>query len=156
MERTGVTSSINSRSNTVSSMTIPVRSVGTWDFSATMVRPVHSHCSQRRLLGSTRPYQYSFQRSTTCSPLLMDDRCIRPYVQHLPDGRQPPGSRYLYGNRTGEFSCTSTDLNCTFELRRPTAEKTAFENTGYTITQDILPNMDHELAADLRGQCHCR
>lgn len=75
-------------------------------------------------LGINSRYAYTFSRSTTCSPLLMDKRFVRPFVQkHGPGGRSYPGFRYFYGNRTGDMSCTSQDPDCTFEMRTPSIEQ---------------------------------
>ena len=88
---------------------------------------------EAKAAGINSPFPYSFQRSTTCSPLLMDQRFVRPFVQNHPSGRKYPGFRYFYGKRLGDLSCTMESNNCTFEIRRPSFEQKAFENTGYTM-----------------------
>jgi hypothetical protein len=63
-------------------------------------------------IGINTKFKYTFVRQTTCSPLITDDRYVKPYVS---DG-QPLKFRYFYGNRTGESACSGGFSNCTFEL----------------------------------------
>jgi hypothetical protein len=66
-------------------------------------------------IGINTPLKYTFQRDTTCSPLLMDDR----FIKRLPLGNETykiVHFRYFYGNSTGRLLCTSNFVNCTFEL----------------------------------------
>jgi hypothetical protein len=62
-------------------------------------------------IGINSPLRYKFHRSITCSPLRMDG-LIHPFVSE----NKTLGFRYFYGNRTGDWACTSDLPYCTFEL----------------------------------------
>jgi hypothetical protein len=62
-------------------------------------------------IGINSPLRYKFHRSITCSPLIMDG-LVHPFI----DANGTLGNHYLYGNRTGDWSCTSDLPYCTFEL----------------------------------------
>ena len=65
-------------------------------------------------IGINTPLKYTFERETTCAPLIMDDRLIRRTV----DENNTIFYRYLYGRRKGGRGTCTGDLEfCTFELR---------------------------------------
>lgn len=66
-------------------------------------------------IGINTPLKYTFQRDTTCSPLLMDDRFIQPFI-YVNGNLKTQNYRYFHGNTTGPNSCPSYSANCTFEL----------------------------------------
>lgn len=61
-------------------------------------------------IGINSPLQYKFHRSMTCSPLRTEG-LVHPFNEN-----GTLGFRYFYGNRTGEWSCTSDLPYCTFEV----------------------------------------
>ena len=82
-------------------------SSGAFTLSTGYVRP--------ETIGINTELNYTFVRQATCSPLLMDDRFVRPV---LPVDMDNEGLtfRYFYGNSTGSSACSGGLSNCTCEL----------------------------------------
>jgi hypothetical protein len=62
-------------------------------------------------IGINTKHKYTFVRQATCSPLITDDRFVRPFF----DENKSLYFRYFYGN--SESACSGGFSNCTFEIR---------------------------------------
>jgi hypothetical protein len=64
------------------------------------------------VIGINTKLKYTFIRQATCSPLITDDRFVRPFLMD----NQNLYYRYFYGN-TIPSACSGGFSNCTFEIR---------------------------------------
>jgi hypothetical protein len=62
-------------------------------------------------IGINSLLRYKFHQSITCSPLRMDG-LVYPFISE----NRTPSFRYFYGNRIGDWNCTSDLPYCTFEV----------------------------------------
>jgi hypothetical protein len=76
---------------------------GAFTLSTGYVRP--------EVIGINTKLKYTFVRQATCSPLITDDRFIRPFR----GDDQQRYVQYMYGNTSGK-PCSGGFSNCTFEV----------------------------------------
>jgi hypothetical protein len=63
-------------------------------------------------IGINTKLKFTFVRQATCSPLIMDDRFVKPFI----DDHGLLNFRYFYGNNTGNSACSGRFSNCTCEI----------------------------------------